>query len=65
MADSAIQIAERDVSQSEERVVRQDLLVEQLRRSGQPTVAAERLLRIYKVNLQRQRDALERLRPIN
>jgi hypothetical protein len=64
MADPTLQIAELDARQSEDRVVRQDLLVEQLRRCGHPTAAAERLLRIYKVKLRRQRDSLERLRRI-
>jgi hypothetical protein len=64
MPETAIQIAQRHERESEDRVVRQDLLVGQLWRAGHSTVMAEDLLCIYKANLQRHRDQLEEIRQL-
>jgi hypothetical protein len=60
--ESELDMAERHVREAEAHICRQKEIIDELRRDGHPTEAAENLLRVFEVTLESHRQGLARIK---
>jgi hypothetical protein len=60
--ETALELVEQHIRESEAHIARQKEVIEELRRDGEPTEAAESLLRIFEETLAAQQRRADQLR---